>query len=67
MISQDNSHQIEKSGESNRQILNKINMINEFIENYKKDNVSIEKEEEFRKTLNNPYLDELLNTIFYAL
>lgn len=27
----------------------------------------MDKEEEFRKTLNNPYLDELLNTVFYKL
>ena len=48
-------------------IIGKVKMITEFIENYRKDEIAMEREEEFRQKLKNRYLDELLNTIFYRL
>jgi hypothetical protein len=67
MVSMEQSSRFEMSIDDKAHLINKIKLINEFIESYRKDAMSTEKEEEFRQQLNNHYLDELLNTIFYRL
>lgn len=54
-------------GLEDQNLIGKVKMISQFIESYKKDENALQREEDFRKKLNNVYLDELLNTIFYRL